>query len=252
MRSNFIVLIFGFLVSSAQLQAQSAFLPTHTHSHGRLAVSAQLGYTRMQLADSENRLKTGFLKPGFGLWEKLDLYLIVGKLKQHQDDPLELESGYSTAFGVGASLQLPITDLQPLTFYLSEALLQIKPQLAASSSEISEIGLLERERRRAYRWQQSQLALTVARPLGRFVPSVSVIYLNNRIEISGENRVFVDGELVSSIDAGAVIETTSGTFLQVGFEIPLPDRIVFGLQARLKNRDDFGLFVGLSQVGSPD
>lgn len=237
-------------------QAQSTALPLLSKGKSEIAVTLQGGMTEWHAGGDRNRLYLAMSRTALGLWQRLDVFLLAGVVKQNVDYGQPIYSNYDSrnrwAFGGGLAFRPPLNIPGGISLYAGAQALLFETD-GRSYEKIAMQNAGYRKRRDiVYDWVQIQSALHLARLVGQFEffagGEFTQISIDHRTKI---NLEYVDADIPVGRSDGLYLER-GRMYAVAGVIMHLPARLQLGLSARASSRNDFAVFMGIGQTGSPD
>lgn len=249
------VTVFGICIFSLipfAMRAQQASGPLSIKQENQFAVTLNAGQFQRTIAGMENKAARFFLKAGYSLTDRLDLFAQAGVTKlELQSGELLFQDKLRPIYGIGVNFRPLLVNTFRTALLINGQLLRFvsRPQ-AESASTISGSQVTEVDEFK-YDWREAVLNLGLVKEWNRvnLYGGVNVRFIQ-REETRTESLILnenpgAETRTSTTFQSGAIVTP------QVGMELLLPSRIILSLEIAANHDSDYVFFVGLSQIGKP-
>jgi len=249
------VTIFGICISFLSpfvLHAQQASGPLSIKQENQFAVTLNAGQFQRTIADMENKSARYFLKAGYSLTSRVDVFVQAGVTKlELQSGELRFQDSLRPIYGIGVNFRPLILNTLRTALFINGQVLRFvsRPQAESirtiSGSQVTEVDEFK------YDWREAVLNLGLVKEWSsvNLFGGINVRFIQ-REETRTEALILnqnpgTETRTSTTFQSGAIITP------QLGVELLLPSRIILSLEVAANDDSDYVLFVGLSQIGRP-
>jgi len=252
LRKYLIVLLF-LQFFSGYAQAQPAGVPLLSGSAKEFTLSAIGGYYTKSIYGVQNTYRSYSFKAAYGLSGNFDIFGHIGvlKLNLNAGDSLKLNDKRRVAYGGGFTWKILSLQAARLGVMVGGQVLRFKTKpdfqerLPVSGSELYQVTALE------YDWRELNFNFCLSKEfdIAHFYAGGNLKYII-RDEFR-ENKLLLNGSNVSF--ARTFSKYRSGALWQpmLGLEVNLPSRLKLSFEITGTAEEDYMVFIGVSQTGSP-
>lgn len=252
---NFTIAIIISFAIPPFIFAQSLVLPVLSESHAEFSMSVQGGLSHIDVSHSQSKLYFAIARPAFGLWHKLDIFAIIGGMQQHTDYVSAELSDYSSSsaitYGGGTTLLLSNAGPFKSSLFLSGKIMRFAPEGSIYNQLANQNAGFKKRHDIEYQWTNIELAAIGSKKIGRFDLITGVNYLRQTAEHSTQRILVGESASVPVGNSNGMFLKKSTLFFSIGAMLHLPGRQQIGLHLLGTGKEDFGIFLGISQTGSP-
>lgn len=248
------LLTFAIFPLAQHLLAQPAGLPISTRSHKELTISFDGGVSKRTFAGIGHTSPRFMLRALYGIKGRFDIFGQVGAAQLKltlPSDHLVMEDRYRPAYGAGFNWHFFDFIGSGIRAFLGAQILRFETEPASEKrvtvggKEVSQRTLLH------YDWRELQAYFGFSKRFEDFSfyvgANVSVV---SRLERRSQ-RLILNGEGVSLGEQRGKFNSGIISNPLIGFEIALPARTKLNFEGVVASKEEFALYVGLSQTGWP-
>jgi len=252
---NFTAAILILFAIPPLIFAQSLTLPVLSENHAEFSMSVQGGLSRIDVSHSKNNLYFAIARPAFGLWRSLDIFAIIGGMQQHTDyvsaEFSDYRSSSAVIYGGGATVLFSNEGPFKSSLFLSGQIMRFTPDGSIYNQLVNQNTGFKKRHDIEYQWTNIEFAAIAAKKVHRLELISGISFLQQKAEHSTQRILANESTSVPVGNSEGPFLKKSALFFNAGVMLHLPGRHRLGLHFRSSGNKDFGIFLSLSQTGSP-
>ncbi len=248
-----VIIAWSMFYGASDLRAQPVGGPVFSNTNRQVTLGVLGGYFRRDIGGIKTTSPRAWLRVGYGLAARVDVFLLVGLTKVRLELPgnlqSELSDRYNPAYGGGITYRVwHNEDVGLSTFVTGKAFRFVSTPSRSRLATVAGTELVETMKFR-YDWREANLGFGLLKQAGLLAvhAGLNMKYIS-RLEIQSNSLALSqDGSTLSQRGTRYL----SGLLVspQAGFEVLLPARVRLSFEVTGKSSDDVAFFVGISQTG---